>query len=222
MIDLSKRIPLLKVLVWLGALTPLGLLVYELFFGSRIVDDPVELIQHQTGIWALRLLFVSLSITPLRRLTGLNWLVKFRRVTGLFGFFYAVLHAFSYFVFDHSLDLAEIWSDVIEHPWVWVGFIAFIFLIPLAVTSTTGWIRRMGGQNWNRLHKLVYLISALGVLHFYWLVKADATEPFIYAGVLGAIFAARYFIKPRKTAVSPGRPTRPTGPGPTRPTGPTP
>lgn len=207
MADLAKRVPLIKILVWIAALTPLGLLVYDLFFGSAIVDDPVELIQHRTGIWALHFLFLSLSITPLRRLSGLNWLIKFRRLLGLFGFFYATLHAFSYFVFDHALDLADIWADVIEHPWVWVGFTAFVLLIPLVVTSTTGWIRRMGGKNWNRLHKLVYLISALAVLHFYWLVKADVTEPYLYAAILAVIFLGRYFIKPRKTAAPSTRPT---------------
>ena len=198
MISLSKHIGKLKIVVWLGALAPLVLLVYDLFLGTTIVDDPVELIQHRTGIWALHFLFGTLAITPLRRLTGINWLTKFRRLLGLFAFLYVVLHAFSYFVFDHSFDLAEIWADVIEHPWVWVGFIAFVLLIPLAVTSTTGWIRRMGGTNWNRLHRLVYLIAALGVLHFYWLVKVDVTDPFIYAAILAVLLVGRAIIKPKK------------------------
>ncbi len=207
-----RLIPGLKIVAWTAALAPLALLLYQIYqftLGLLILNDPVELIQHRTGISALILLFITLSITPLRRITGWNPLIKFRRLAGLFAFFYATLHAFSYFVFDHSMDFSSIWADVIEHPWVWVGFLAFLFLIPLALTSTTGWIRRMGGKNWTRLHKLIYLIAPMGVLHFIWLVKADVTEPVIYAVILAAILAARILIKPKtKSATAPiGRPT---------------
>lgn len=197
---MSKHIRLVKILLWLGAFIPLGLLVNELFLQIIPPDDPVELIQHRTGISALILLLITLSVTPFRRWTSWNWLVKLRRPLGLFAFFYATLHAFSYFVFDHSFDLAEIWDDVIEHPWVWAGFIAFVLLIPLAVTSTTGWIRRMGGKNWNRLHKLIYPIAVLGVLHFWWLVKADVSEPLLYGAILAVILGVRFIKKP--TALS--------------------
>jgi sulfoxide reductase heme-binding subunit YedZ len=122
-------------------------------------------------------------------------MVKFRRPIGLFAFLYSTLHAFSYFVFDHSLNISEIWEDVVEHPWVLVGFLAFLLLIPLAVTSTGGWIRRMGGKRWNVLHKLVYPIALLGVLHFYWLVKVDAVEPIIYASILGALLVLRFVFR---------------------------
>ncbi len=183
----------LKVLTWIGALAPLALLGYELLFS--FVVDPVELIQHRTGTTALILLFITLANTPIRRITGLNWMVKFRRPIGLFAFLYSTLHAFSYFVFDHSLNISEIWEDVVEHPWVLVGFLAFLLLIPLAVTSTGGWIRRMGGKRWNVLHKLVYPIALLGVLHFYWLVKVDAVEPIIYASILGALLVLRFVFR---------------------------
>ncbi|MDG1754784.1 MAG: sulfoxide reductase heme-binding subunit YedZ [Rhodothermales bacterium] len=192
----AKRKPpirTLKVLLWVGALAPLALLGYELLFS--FVVDPVELIQHRTGTTALILLFITLANTPIRRITGLNWMVKFRRPIGLFAFLYSTLHAFSYFVFDHSLNISEIWEDVVEHPWVLVGFLAFLLLIPLAVTSTGGWIRRMGGKRWNVLHKLVYPIALLGVLHFYWLVKVDAVEPIIYASILGALLVLRFVFR---------------------------
>ncbi len=192
----AKRKPpirTLKVLLWVGALAPLALLGYELLFS--FVVDPVELIQHRTGTTALILLFITLANTPIRRITGLNWMVKFRRPIGLFAFLYSTLHAFSYFVFDHSLNISEIWEDVVEHPWVLVGFLAFLLLIPLAVTSTGGWIRRMGGKRWNVLHKLVYPIALLGVLHFYWLVKVIAVEPIIYASILGALLVLRFVFR---------------------------
>ena len=186
------RITPLKSVLWIAALAPLALLVQELFLGSAIVDDPVESIQHRTGTTALILLLITLSIPPIRKKTGANWLTRFRRPTGLFAFFYATLHAFSYFVFDQNLNASAIAKDVIEHPWVLAGFSAFVLLIPLAVTSTSGWIRRMGGKRWNRLHKLIYPISALVVLHFYWQVKADVNEPLIYAAILLVLFIARY------------------------------
>lgn len=188
-------IPKLKVLVWIGALLPVSLLIYRLFLASGIVDDPVELIQHWTGTTALILLLTTLSVSPVRRLTGYRPLVRFRRLTGLFAFFYATLHAFSYFVFDHRMNLASISEDIIEHPWVLVGFSAFVLLIPLTVTSTSGWIRRLGGKRWRTLHRLIYPIAILGVLHFYWLVKADISEPILYAVILAFILTARTLIK---------------------------
>jgi len=191
----SHVVPRLKVGVWIGALVPLGLLVYYLLTGSFIAGDPVEEIQHRTGKTALILLFIALSITPLRKLTGWNKLIRFRRLTGLFAFFYATLHAFSYFVFDQSMSLTAILTDVAEHPWVLVGFSAFVFFIPMAVTSTNGWIRRLGGKRWARLHMLIYPIAVLGALHWVWQVKKDISEPVIYAVVLMIILAARILLK---------------------------
>ena len=191
----SYVVPWLKVGLWIGALVPLGLLAYYLLTGSFIAGDPVEEIQHQTGKTALILLFITLSITPLRKLTRWNKLIRFRRLTGLFAFFYATLHAFSYFVFDQRLSLVNILADVAEHPWVLVGFSAFVFLIPMAVTSTDGWIRRLGGKQWARLHTLIYPIGVLGVLHWVWQVKKDLSEPAIYAVVLLIILASRVVLK---------------------------
>jgi len=201
-------VPWLKVGVWVGGLVPLGLLAKDFVTGAYLFTDPIELIQRTTGISVLILLFVTLAITPLRRLTGWNRLIRFRRLTGLFAFFYAVLHAFSYFVFDQRLSLSGILDDVAEHPWVLVGFTAFLLLIPLAVTSTTGWIRRMGGKRWTRLHMLIYPTAVLGVLHFLWLVKADENEPVVYAVVLGVLLGIRAWI-----GYSARRSKRPSGAG---------
>ncbi len=193
----SRVIPVLKVGVWIAALIPLGLLVYYLIAGSFIAGDPVEEIQHRTGKTALILLFITLSITPLRKLTEWNRLIRFRRLLGLFVFFYALLHAFSYFVFDQRMSLLAIFADVAEHPWVLVGFTAFILLIPMAVTSTNGWIRRLGAKRWARLHMLIYPVAVLGVLHWVWQVKKDISEPVIYTVVLSVILASRVFVKNR-------------------------
>ncbi len=197
----SRLILRLKVALWIGALMPLLILIYLLFSGSFIADDPVEEIQHRTGISVLILLFLTLSITPLRRLTGWNSLIRFRRPLGLFAFFYATLHAFSYFVFDQELSATGIAADVIEHPWVLVGFTAFVLLIPMAVTSTAGWIRRLGGKRWAWIHRLIYPIAVLGVLHFYWQVKLDESEPVLYAVLLAVILASRVVVKSRKRTV---------------------
>jgi sulfoxide reductase heme-binding subunit YedZ len=187
----SSLIPLLKIGVWIGALTPLGLLIYLFFSGALFLVDPIEEIQRKTGLAALILLLLTLSVTPVRRITGWNKIIRFRRLLGVFAFFYALLHASSYFYFDQELSLTNILADVAEHPWVLVGFSAFVLLIPLAVTSTSAWIRRMGGKNWTRLHALVYPIAVLGVLHFYWLVKLDKSEPLNYVAILVVILAIR-------------------------------
>ena len=195
-------IPRIKIVVWITAFTPLLILIDRILLGGAytggpFVDDPVELIQHWTGRTALILLFLTLSVTTVRRLTGYNPLIRFRRLTGLFAFFYATVHVFSYFVFDHRLNLDSIVDDVIEHNWVLVGFTAWVLLIPMALTSTAGWIRRLGGKGWNRLHRLIYAVAVLGVFHFLWLVKLDLTLPLIYGGVLVVILAARMGVKPR-------------------------
>lgn len=153
--------------------------------------EPVETIQLATGLAALRLLLASLAVTPLRRLTGWNDLIRLRRPLGLAAFAYVVLHASSYFVFDQELSPALIAADVVEHPWVTAGFGAFLLLIPLAITSTKGWIRRLGGARWNRLHRLVYPAALLAGLHFLWLVKKDLSRPLAYGAVLLVLLGAR-------------------------------
>lgn len=181
----------LKLVLWLGALVPLGLLGWVTYTGELLETEPVKNIQHRTGLAALILLFCTLAITPLRRATGWNDLIRFRRPLGLFAFFYATLHAFSYFVFDQQMSPVGIAKDVAEHPWVLVGFSAFVLLIPLAFTSTTASIRRLGGRRWQRVHQLIYVTAALGVLHFLWLVKKDERTPVLYALVLVGLLGLR-------------------------------
>lgn len=196
----KDRVPAVKVVVWIVSLAPVLILADRIFLfgqftGGDFVDDPVELIQHWTGTAGLILLCCSLAITPIRRLTHVNPIIRFRRLLGLFAFFYASLHVFSYFVFDQRMQLGPIAEDVIERNWILVGFLAWVLLIPLAVTSTTGWIRRMGGKQWNRLHRLVYPSVVLIVLHFLWQTKVLEPEPLIYAGIVLALFGVRWWVR---------------------------
>lgn len=174
---------------WALGLLPLVVLAVGVSRGGVWVN-PVEALLHWAGLWALVLLLCTLAVTPLRRITGFNRLIRARRTLGLFAFGYVCLHFLIYLVLDQGLALSYIGEDIAERPYILVGFTAFLILIPLAVTSTRGWIRRMG-KNWILLHRLVYLAAALGVLHFYWLVKADTREPLIYAGMLGLLMLAR-------------------------------
>jgi methionine sulfoxide reductase heme-binding subunit len=151
----------------------------------------VKFMQHVTGDTALTCLMLSLTITPLRRLTGWNEIIRVRRLIGLTAFWYACLHLTTYIVFDQDLSLMEITKDIVKHPWVLVGFTAFLCLIPLAITSTNGWIRRLGGKRWNRLHRLVYVAGFAGVLHYFWLVKKDIHYPLLYGLVLIVLLGSR-------------------------------
>lgn len=173
-----------------ASLAPFAWLAYAAVTDG-LGTEPVEKIASVTGISALIFLFITLSITPLRRATGWNVLIRFRRMVGLFAFFYAFLHASDYFVFDQSLSPAYIAEDVMEHPWVLFGFTAFVLLIPLAITSTRGWVRRLGGQRWQRLHLLVYPVAVLGVLHYFLAVKRDVSQPVLFAGVLAVVLLSR-------------------------------
>jgi sulfoxide reductase heme-binding subunit YedZ len=170
------------------ALLPALRLAYGLATDS-LGPDPVEDLTHTSGDWALRLLLATLAITPLRRL-GLRALAPFRRTLGLLAFGYATLHLLVYVGLDQGLALDFIWEDVREHPYVMLGFAAFLCLVPLAVTSTRTWIRRLG-RRWVELHRLAYVAAVAAVLHFLWLVKADLREPLCYAALLAALFAAR-------------------------------
>ena len=171
-----------KPAVWVICLAPLALLVYD-GFTDNLTANPIEKITNTTGIWTLRFIVATIAITPLRWATGLNQLINYRRVIGLFAFFYGSLHFTTFFLFDHQLDFAAMLKDVKERPYITAGFTAFVLMIPLAITSTTGWIRRMGGKNWNLLHKLVYITALAAVLHYFWKVKLDATNP-VYYGVV--------------------------------------
>ncbi|MGB1048485.1 MAG: sulfite oxidase heme-binding subunit YedZ [Rhodothermales bacterium] len=193
-------IPGAKGVLWIGLLAPVFILGDRIFLFGRLtggdfVDDPVELIQHWTGNTALILLLVGLASTPLRRLMGWHWTIRFRRLVGLFAFFYATLHVVSWFVFDHQLALNPIIEDVLERNWILVGMLSWLLLIPLALTSTSGWIRRLGGKKWNRLHQLVYPVAALGVLHFLWQTKLLERDPVLYSATLVLLLGVRWLVR---------------------------
>lgn len=153
--------------------------------------NPVETIRRSTGTWTLVFVLVTLSVTPLRRLTGWHWLARLRRMFGLYAFFYAVLHLTSYVWLEQFFDVAAIVKDIIKRPFITMGFAAFAMMTPLAVTSTDAMVRRIGGQNWIALHRLVYVLAICGVIHYWWLVKRDITQPAIYALVLALLLAYR-------------------------------
>ena len=179
-----------KPLVFFLCLLPFLGLVVDGFTGGLGVN-PVETVTHVTGEWALRLLLITLAVSPLRTWFGWRRQLLLRRMLGLFAFFYATLHFGAWFILDQGLSLGLMMEDVIERPYITVGFIAFILLIPLAMTSTNGMIRRLGGKNWRRLHKSVYAVGVLAVLHYLWLVKADWIEPAVYALILAVLLSAR-------------------------------
>ena len=199
-------VPRIKLLVWPLCLTPFALLVRRVFTGD-LGANPIETITLQTGFWALTLLMVTLAVTPLRRLTGWNQLVQFRRLFGLFAFFYVCLHFLTFIVFDHMFDLASIGEDILERPYITVGFTAFVLLIPLVVTSTKGWIRRLG-RRWQLLHRLVYVSASLAVLHFFWkkASKSDVREPLIFAAILAVLLLSRVVFNRLRARQSAARP----------------
>jgi methionine sulfoxide reductase heme-binding subunit len=203
----------IKPAVFLACLVPFGRLVYGALWGD-LGANPVETITNTTGIWILRFLVLTIAITPARWLTKWNPLVLFRRMIGLFAFFYATLHFTTYFVLDQSMMFSGLWEDVLKRPYITMGFSAFVLLIPLALTSTQGWIRRLGGRRWNLLHRLVYASAILGVIHYWWKVKLDTTYPMYYGLVVGALLSARLWraISKRQTATA----RRPAPAGPTR------
>jgi sulfoxide reductase heme-binding subunit YedZ len=153
----------------------------------------VEFIQHATGDWTLRFLVLTLCVTPFRKIFNVPELIRFRRMLGLFAFFYVCLHFTTYIWFDQSFDLAAIWKDVAKRRYITVGFLAFVLLIPLALTSTTGWIRRLGGKRWQLLHRLIYVSAVAGAIHYYWLVKSAVIRPLTYAAIIAALLAWRLF-----------------------------
>jgi sulfoxide reductase heme-binding subunit YedZ len=182
-----------KPVLYLAAVLPFAWLVFALFTGL-VMGDEVKFMQHVTGDTALTCLMLTLTVTPLRRLTGWNELIKVRRLIGLTAFWYACIHLSTYLVFDQSLSIDEIVKDIAKHPWVLVGFAGFLCLVPLAITSTTGWVRRLGGKRWQRLHRLVYVAAAAGVLHYFWLVKKDARAPLVYGAILLVLLGARVWL----------------------------
>ncbi len=199
----------LKVVAFIAALGPVAWLVWAALTGN-LSANPLSDITNETGVWTLRFVCITLAITPLRRVTGWNAIIKFRRMAGLFAFFYGSLHFLTYVIVDRfaSLDFpngqilifdswtvrhlaASVWDDIYKRPYITVGFSALMTMVPLAATSTAGMIRRLGGRQWNRLHKLVYATGVLAVVHYYWLVKADVSRPLTYGAIVAALLAFR-------------------------------
>jgi methionine sulfoxide reductase heme-binding subunit len=180
---------LIKPALFVLALVPAAWLAAGLVRGT-LGANPAETLQLETGIWALRFLLASLTVTPLRRVTGWNWAIQYRRMLGLFAFFYATLHLFTYVVFDRFFEWSGIAADIAKRPYITAGMAAFVLMIPLAITSTKGWIRRLG-RNWQMLHRLVYVSAAAACLHFLWKVKVMIGEPVYYAGILAVLLGFR-------------------------------
>jgi len=184
----------LKLCVFALSLVPLARIIYAIVFDPiSLGANPAETILHMSGDWVIYFLLITLAITPLRKLTGWNDLIKFRRMMGLYAFFYAAVHFLSYIGFDRLFDLSDMAREIVKRPFILVGFAAFVLLVPLAVTSTRGWVLRLGGARWSALHKAVYPIAILGIVHYWWLVKRDITWPVVFALVLAVLLAYRGF-----------------------------
>jgi sulfoxide reductase heme-binding subunit YedZ len=179
-----------KVVVFLLCLVPLAGLIDRALHG-KLGANPVEFLQHATGDWTLRFLVFTLCITPFRKLLNLPDLIRFRRMLGLFAFFYVCLHFLTYLGPDQSFDLAGMWKDVAKRPFITVGFLGFVLLIPLALTSTKGWIGRLGGKRWQMLHRAIYITAICGVIHYYWLVKSDVRKPLFYGALVAILLLWR-------------------------------
>lgn len=171
-------------------LAPLGDLLWR-GFHDELGADPVTFITHRTGEWTLRFLVLTLAISPLRKILRLSQLIRFRRMLGLFAFFYVCLHFTTWIWLDHYFNWAEMWKDIHKRPFITVGFTGFVLLIPLALTSTAGWIRRLGGKRWRMLHRAIYVTAIAGVVHYYWLVKSDVRRPLAYAFLVAILLAWR-------------------------------
>ncbi|MGZ8219760.1 sulfite oxidase heme-binding subunit YedZ [Methylomagnum sp.] len=192
----NQAILQIKIILILACLIPLLRLIVA-GLSHQLGADPVETLTRSTGIWTLNFLFLTVAVTPLRKLTGWHWLVRLRRAIALYAFFYACLHFATYLVFDQYFDWSGIAKDITKRPYITAGFFAFVLLIPLALTSTNGMMKLIGGHRWQILHRLTYPIVIAGVLHYLWLVKRDITYPGIYAIVLCVLLCAR-LLAPRK------------------------
>lgn len=179
-----------KVVLFVACLAPAAWILYVALTG-QLAAEPIKDLEHRTGDWALRFILITLAVSPIRRFTGWNGVIRYRRMLGLFAFFYVTVHFLTYLVLDQFFAWHYIVEDVAKRPYITVGFASFLMLIPLAVTSTRGWIRRLGGKRWNRVHTLIYVAAAGGVLHYLWLVKADERLPIAYGLVLVVLLVAR-------------------------------
>jgi sulfoxide reductase heme-binding subunit YedZ len=200
---ITDHILLVKIIIWLLCLSPLLFLIYA-GINNALGANPVEKVTRFTGTWGMNFLWITLAITPVRKLLNLPVLLKFRRMTGVYSFFYILLHFIVWFWLDHSLDFAEMWKDIIKRPFITVGFAAFILLIPLALTSWNKAIKWLGGKNWQKLHMLIYPISILGILHFYWMKesKNNLTQPYIYLTILILLLGYRLIILLKKNRIA--------------------
>jgi len=195
-----------KPFLFLACLVPAVLLGWNAYH-NNLGANPISEITHVTGDWTLRFVLISLAVTPFRRLTGWNAIIRYRRMLGLFAFFYASLHFMTYIGLDQGFAWEYILPDIAKRPYITVGFLGFVLLIPLALTSTTGWIRRLG-KRWTQIHRLIYVTAVAGVVHYWWLVKSDISRPLAYGAVLGVLFAIRlWYVARRSTA--PSRASRP-------------
>jgi sulfoxide reductase heme-binding subunit YedZ len=187
---MRNRIGWAKAAVFLAALWPIFSLIWR-GFHEDLGANPIEFITHATGDWTIRFLCLTLAITPARKLLGQPWLIKFRRMLGLFAFFYGTLHLTTYLWLDKFFDVDAILKDIAKRRFITVGMLAFACMVPLAVTSTAGWIRRLGGKRWQMLHRLIYVSAVAGVIHYYWLVKSDVRLPLMYGAIVGVLLLYR-------------------------------
>jgi methionine sulfoxide reductase heme-binding subunit len=189
-----------KVVVFAACLVPILLLARPLFmlatagYSPDLTANPVEYITHYTGTWTIRFLLITLCVTPLRKIFNQPKLVRYRRMLGLFAFFYVCLHFLTWFVLDKFFSFSEMWADILKRRFITVGMLGFAMLLPLAVTSTAGWVRRLGFMKWQRLHRLIYFAALAGVIHYYWLVKSDVRLPLMYGAMLAVLMLYRFFI----------------------------
>ena len=192
-----------KLLLFINGLVPLVLLLWDVY-RKQVGANPLEFVTHTTGMLTLVFLMITLALTPVRKITGLNWIVKFRRMVGLYAFFYGVLHLVTYLWFDRFFNFRSIAGDVAQRPFIAIGMAAFFLMLPLAITSTNKMVKRLGGKRWAMLHKLIYLAGVFGVIHFWMLVKSDKRLPLTFGFILVLLLAHRLFVKfyPPETQVS--------------------
>ena len=193
-----------KVLVFLLCLAPIFWLAWRAWH-QNLTANPIEFITRYTGDWTLRFIVFTLAVTPLRKLLALPDLIRFRRMIGLYAFFYGILHFTTYIWLDKFFDLADMWKDIAKRPFITAGFAAFVTMLPLAITSTAGWIRRMGGKRWQQLHRLVYFSGIAGVTHYRWLVKSDIRLPVMYGVFVGVLLLYRVIVSLSKRKPAPAR-----------------
>jgi methionine sulfoxide reductase heme-binding subunit len=193
-----------KVVLFVLCLIPLAWLGWRAY-QQKLTANPIEFITHYTGDWTIRFLLITLSVTPLRRLFNLPQLARFRRMLGLFAFFHGCLHLMTWLWLDKFFDLSEMWKDVVKRRFITAGMTAFLLMLPLAITSTAGWVRRLGFVRWQRLHRLIYFSAMAGVIHYYWLVKSDVRLPLMYAAIWAVLMCYRLGVwlraQPRRVTI---------------------